>query len=140
MTPDACGIEVFDRLLVSEVHVRELTYDEIVQAGIALDDDSYTFFDFTIAFGTDSGQVDIGGQVQRVPVDRLALADLAETTEGYFYEAASVTELKQVYQDMGSSIGYRTVAKEIGRWFVGIGLLFAIAAAGLSLLWTSRLP
>ena len=36
----------------------------------------------TIAFGTDTGQVDIGGQLQRVPVDRLALAELAETTEG----------------------------------------------------------
>ncbi|AVT32172.1 MULTISPECIES: VWA domain-containing protein [unclassified Plantactinospora] len=93
----------------------------------------------TIAFGTDSGQVDIGGQVQRVPVDRLALAELAETTQGFFYEAASVTELKQVYQDMGSSIGFRTEAREITQWYAGIALLFALGAAGLSLLWTSRL-
>jgi Ca-activated chloride channel family protein len=41
---------------------------------------------------------------------------------------------------MGSSIGYRTIAKEVVRWFVGIGLLFALAAAGMSLLWTARLP
>ncbi|MEO3923151.1 VWA domain-containing protein [Micromonosporaceae bacterium B7E4] len=93
----------------------------------------------TIAFGTDSGQVDIGGQVQRVPVDRLALAELAETTQGFFYEAASVNELKQVYQDMGSSIGFRTEAREITQWYAGIALLFALCAAGLSLLWTSRL-
>ncbi|MEQ4305997.1 VWA domain-containing protein [Plantactinospora sp. B6F1] len=93
----------------------------------------------TIAFGTDSGQVDIGGQVQRVPVDRLALAELAETTQGFFYEAASVSELKQVYQDMGSSIGFRTEAREITHWYAGIALLFALCAAGLSLLWTSRL-
>lgn len=93
----------------------------------------------TIAFGTDSGQVDIGGHVQRVPVDRMALADLAETTEGYFYEAASVTELKQVYQDMGSSIGFRTEPREITQWYAGLALLFALAAAGASLLWTSRI-
>ncbi|MEE6256957.1 VWA domain-containing protein [Plantactinospora sonchi] len=93
----------------------------------------------TIAFGTDSGQVDIGGQVQRVPVDRLALAELAETTQGFFYEAASVTELKQVYQDMGSSIGFRTEAREITHWYAGIALLLALCAAGMSLLWTSRL-
>ncbi|SCL24391.1 VWA domain-containing protein [Micromonospora inyonensis] len=93
----------------------------------------------TIAFGTDSGQVDIGGQVQRVPVDRLALADLAETTEGYFYEAASVTELKQVYQDMGSSIGFRTEPREITQWYAGVALLLALVAAGASLLWTSRI-
>ncbi|ROT29294.1 VWA domain-containing protein [Micromonospora sp. HM5-17] len=93
----------------------------------------------TIAFGTDSGQVDIGGQVQRVPVDRLALAELAETTQGFFYEAASVGELKRVYQDMGSSIGYRTEPREITHWYAGIALLLALCAAGLSLLWTSRL-
>jgi Ca-activated chloride channel homolog len=94
----------------------------------------------TIAFGTDSGQVDIGGQIQRVPVDRMALAQLAETTQGFFYEAASVTELKQVYQDMGSSIGFRTEPREVTQWYAGIALLFALCAAAMSLLWTSRLP
>ncbi|MGC4896132.1 VWA domain-containing protein [Micromonospora sp. DT31] len=93
----------------------------------------------TIAFGTDSGQVDIGGQLQRVPVDRSALSQLAETTQGFFYEAASATELKQVYQDMGSSIGYRTEPREITQWYAGIALLLALCAGGLSLLWTSRL-
>jgi Ca-activated chloride channel family protein len=94
----------------------------------------------TIAFGTDAGTVDIGGQIQRVPVDRLALAQLAESTRGYFYEAASASELKQVYEDMGSSIGYRTEPREITHWYAGAALLFALGAAGMSLLWTSRLP
>ncbi|MEV4756273.1 VWA domain-containing protein [Micromonospora sp. NPDC049559] len=94
----------------------------------------------TIAFGTDAGQVEIGGQVQRVPVDRLALAQLAEATQGFFYEAASVAELKQVYQDMGSSIGFRTESREITQWYAGIALLFALCAGAMSLLWTSRLP
>lgn len=94
----------------------------------------------TIAFGTDDGRVEIAGQQQRVPVDRVALAELAETTQGFFYEAASVTELKQVYQDMGSSIGFRTESREVTQWYVGVGLIFALAAAAMSLLWTSRLP
>jgi len=94
----------------------------------------------TIAFGTDDGTVDINGSVQRVPVDRQALQELAETTKGHYYEAASVEALRQVYQDMGSSIGYRVKSQEVGQWFIGFGLVFAIAAAGLSLVWTSRLP
>jgi Ca-activated chloride channel family protein len=94
----------------------------------------------TIAFGTDSGVVDIGGQLQRVPVDRLSLAQLAETTSGFFYEAASTAELKRVYEDMGSSIGHRIMPREITQWYVGVGLLFALAAGAMSLLWTSRLP
>lgn len=94
----------------------------------------------TIAFGTDEGVVEIGGQLQRVPVDRLSLAQLAETTSGFFYEAATEAELKRVYDDMGSSIGHKTAPREVTQWYTGVGLLFALAAAGLSLLWTSRLP
>jgi Ca-activated chloride channel family protein len=94
----------------------------------------------TIAFGTDEGTIEIDGSRQRVPVDRPALEQLAEATAGHFYEAATAEALKQVYEDMGSSIGYRTKAKEIWPWFVGFGLLFALSAAAMSLLWTSRLP
>jgi Ca-activated chloride channel family protein len=94
----------------------------------------------TIAFGTDDGTVEINGSVQRVPVDRPALQQLAETTRGFYYEAASADALRKVYEDMGSSIGYRTKPHEISQWFVGFGLLFALAAAAMSLLWTSRLP
>jgi Ca-activated chloride channel homolog len=78
--------------------------------------------------------------VQRVPVDRQALQQLADSTKGHYYEAASIEALRQVYQDMGSSIGYRVKSQEVGQWFVGFGLVFAIAAAALSLVWTSRLP
>lgn len=94
----------------------------------------------TIAFGTDSGTVTIGGETQRVPVDRPSLQSLAETTRGHFYEATSLPALKQVYQDMGSSIGYKTQPREITQWYVAVALLFALAAGGMSLLWTSRLP
>ena len=94
----------------------------------------------TIAFGTDEGVVDISGLQQRVPVDRLSLAGLAEATNGFFYEAASVTELRKVYEDIGSSIGHRTTPREVTHWYTGVGLLLALVAAGASLLWTSRLP
>ena len=94
----------------------------------------------TIAFGTDAGVVDIRGDLQRVPVDRLSLEQMAEATDGYFYEAASVTELKQVYEDMGSSIGHRVQAREVTQWYAGVALLLGLIAAVLSLLWTSRLP
>jgi Ca-activated chloride channel family protein len=94
----------------------------------------------TIAFGTDNGMVDIRGQLQRVPVDRKSLQEMAETTKGFFYEAASVSELKQVYEDMGSSIGRRVEAREVTQWYAGVALLFGLIAAVLSLLWTSRLP
>jgi Ca-activated chloride channel homolog len=94
----------------------------------------------TIAFGTDTGVVDIRGEPKRVPVDRLSLQQLAEKTKGYFYEAASAGELKKVYEDMGSSIGHRIEPREITQWYAGAALLFGLCAAAMSLLWTSRLP
>ena len=94
----------------------------------------------TIAFGTDGGAVNIGGQIQPVPVDKASLGKLAEITHGHYYEATSLPQLNEIYKDMGSSIGHKTVPLEITRWYAGIALLLAFAGAALSLLWTSRLP
>ncbi|MFC6087504.1 VWA domain-containing protein [Sphaerisporangium aureirubrum] len=94
----------------------------------------------TIAYGTQDGSIELGGQSVPVPVDGPALRDLAGTTGGGFYEAASGDQLQAVYEDIGTSVGYRTERREVWPWFVGIGLLAAAVAAGTSLLWFSRIP
>ena len=94
----------------------------------------------TIAFGTDSGVVWVEGGAIPVPVDRAALADLARGTGGQAFTAVSEAELEKVYADIGSSVGYRTEKREVSTWFVGLGLVLALAAAAGSLVWTSRLP
>ncbi len=94
----------------------------------------------TIAFGTDAGFVVVEGRNIPVPVNRDALARLAESTGGGSFEAGTARELRRVYADIGSSIGYRTEKREITSWFVGLALLFAMAAAAGSLVWFSRLP
>ena len=94
----------------------------------------------TIAFGTDSGTVDISGQLQRVPVDRLALQQLAETDRGLFYEAASVEELQAGVRGHGQldrATGPSRARSPSGT--PGSALLLALCAGAFSLLWTSRL-
>lgn len=93
----------------------------------------------TIGFGTDSGYIELEGQRVVVPVDREKLKEIADGTGGSFYAAASAEELSSVYRDLGSQIGYTNERREITTWFVGLGLLFAFAAAGVSLLWSNRL-
>ena len=93
----------------------------------------------TIAFGTDTGYIDLEGQRVVVPVDHEKLKEIADGTGGSYYAAASAEELSNVYRDLGSQIGYTTERREITTWFVGIGLLLAFAAAGTSLLWSNRL-
>ncbi len=94
----------------------------------------------TIAFGTDDGYVTVEGRNIPVPVNRDALAQIAETTGGRAFEAATGRELRRVYADIGSSIGYRTEEREVTSWVVGLALAFALAAAAGSLVWSSRLP
>ena len=94
----------------------------------------------TIAFGTDDGFVVVEGRNIPVPVNRDALATIADATDGQAFEAATAKELRKVYADIGSSIGFRTEEREVTAWVVGLALAFALAAAGGSLLWSSRLP
>lgn len=94
----------------------------------------------TIAFGTDDGTITQGNSEFSVPVNREALRDIADTTRGRFYDARSAEELSSVYDNIGSSVGFRTEQREATAWFVGIALAFALAGVSASLLWTSRLP
>ena len=89
----------------------------------------------TIAYGTPNGRL----HNQPVPVDSALLRQLAETTKGTFYQAASGDELQKVYSDVGSSIGFRTERKDMSVWFVGLALIAALGVAVPSLLWFARL-
>jgi Ca-activated chloride channel family protein len=93
----------------------------------------------TIAFGTDSGFVDIDGEQIPVPADKATLRALADATGGSFHTATSAQELTQVYANIGSQIGYTTSHRDISWRFLVIGLLLAFAAAASSLLWAGRL-
>ncbi|OMQ14338.1 VWA domain-containing protein [Modestobacter sp. VKM Ac-2676] len=93
----------------------------------------------TIAFGTDYGTLDLNGEVVPVPVDRATLEQIAEETGGSYSQAASAAELEEVYEDLGSQIGYTTELQDISPWFVRGGLLFAFLGVVGSLLWTNRL-
>ncbi|NBE92944.1 VWA domain-containing protein [Nonomuraea sp. KC401] len=94
----------------------------------------------TIAYGTADGTISLSGQEVPVPVDGPALRGLAESAGGGFYEAASGSELQAVYEDIGTSVGYRTEQQEVWQWFVAAGLMSGLIAAVTSMVWFSRLP
>ena len=94
----------------------------------------------TIAFGTDSGTVDLPGYgPQPVPADKTTLRAVADATGGTFHTAASAEELRSVYSNIGSQIGFTTEHKVIAWRFVVVGVLFTVAAAAAALLWSGRL-
>ena len=94
----------------------------------------------TIAFGTDSGTIEYQGETLPVPVNQEDLAAVAEATGGTTFEAATGEQLRGVYEDIGSSIGFTEEEREIGERFTAAAFATALVASGLSLAWSSRLP
>jgi Ca-activated chloride channel family protein len=93
----------------------------------------------TIAYGTPDGVIGDGFRTQSTPADDDSLRLLAEETGGHFYSAESGAELDQVYEDIGSAIGWRTETTLVTSALVLVGLALAITATALSLRWFSRL-
>lgn len=109
----------------------ELAVEAATEAGVPVT---------TIAFGTDAGTIEYEGEVLPVPVNREELALVAEATGGSSFEAATGEQLRSVYEDIGSSIGFAEEEREVGELFTGGAFAAAALAAALSLAWSSRLP
>ena len=94
----------------------------------------------TIAYGTPNGVVTIEGQTIPVPADYPALAELATASGGKAYTAETATQLRAVYNDIGSKFTSKKQTTEITDEFVGLALLAGLLCAVASLLWSPRLP
>jgi Ca-activated chloride channel family protein len=108
--------------------------DNAKQLGVAI---------YAIALGTDTGKVDAPdqrGQTRRIPVppDRTTLQQLAQQTGGRSYAAPSSRDLRSVYDDLGSKIGFVKQRQEITVAFTATALLLLAAGGMLSLLWFNR--
>ncbi len=103
-----------------------------------------------IAFGTPEGTIGggagggpgggSGGGSQPVPVDGETLQAVASATGGGYHEAGSSAELRDVYADIDSSVGYETRTQDVSARFIGFGLVLAALAALASMFWFARLP
>ncbi|GAA3447036.1 VWA domain-containing protein [Planomonospora venezuelensis] len=94
----------------------------------------------TIAYGTQDGTVSIDGREVNVPVNKTTLQTLSQGTGGRAYEAESGSELREVYEQIGSSLGYRTVSQEISQRFAAAAVLTGLLAAAAAMLLGTRLP
>jgi Ca-activated chloride channel family protein len=99
----------------------------------------------TIALGTAAGTVEVtdeNGQpvTLEVPPDTATLRQIAETTGATAFDAPSADELKVVYDDLESRVGWTDEQQEVTWLFAALALLAVVAAAGLSVLWFGRLP
>ena len=54
---------------------------------------------------------------------------IAEATNGEYFAAATADQLKRVYENIGSDIGYEKADREVTSRFAGYGLALAVLAA-----------
>jgi Ca-activated chloride channel homolog len=100
---------------------------------------------FTIALGTPDGVLqapDAFGQIRsvQVPPDYDTLRAIAEETDAEFFMAPSEEDLRSIYENLGSRIGFVKDKEEVTYAFAGAGLLLAAAGMVLSALWGARVP
>jgi Ca-activated chloride channel family protein len=100
---------------------------------------------YTIALGTADGVLQrrdaLGGlRLQPVPPDPDILARIAETTNARFFQAPTSNNLNQVYESLGSHIGFRTEEREVTVAFAAAALILLAAAGALRARRAARLP
>jgi Ca-activated chloride channel homolog len=84
---------------------------------------------YTIAYGTENGYVDLDGKREPVPVDHKLMQEIAELSGGKYFSAATPDQLRTVYNNIGSQVGYEKADREVTARFAGYGLAFAVLAA-----------
>lgn len=100
---------------------------------------------YTVALGTDSGSIEVrtrtGETVRRsVPPDRETMRQIADTTDGRYFEATDDLKLDEVYERLGEEIGRKDEKREITWMFAGGAALLVLAGGAMSLGWFGRLP
>ena len=93
----------------------------------------------TIAFGTEDGTVEVAGQSVPVPADTDTMRTVAETSSGRYFEAASAKQLRQVYESIGTKVGYTIRKREMTTGVLGLAVVLLLAGVAGALVWTGRL-
>ncbi len=95
---------------------------------------------YTIAYGTQNGFVDLEGKRYAVPPNDDQLRQIADATNAQFFTADSAGQLKTVYQNIGSAVGYEPAKREVTSRFALYGFAFAVLAALGAVTLAARWP
>lgn len=100
---------------------------------------------YTIALGTPGGTLELGdprrgGRRVSVPPDEATLRAIAGITGGEHFSALSASDLRAVYQHIGSHIGFDRVPQEVTAGFAALASVLLVAGGSLAVWWFNRFP
>ncbi len=76
----------------------------------------------------------------RVRLDEETLKRIAEKTDAKYFKADNETDLRQIYENLGTQLVFKPEQTELTAGFTGLAAVLLIIAGILSLLWFNRLP
>ncbi|MDO8690986.1 MAG: VWA domain-containing protein [Dehalococcoidia bacterium] len=96
---------------------------------------------FTVGVGSPEGIVlGFEGRSVRVRLDEATLKGIADETDADYFKADSETDLRQIYENLGTTVVFKAEQTELTAGFTGVAAFLLLVAGSLSLLWFNRLP
>jgi Ca-activated chloride channel homolog len=94
---------------------------------------------YTVGFGsTESTTVEIDGQFTEVDFDEAALKEIADTTHGEYFHAASAADLRSIYQNLNGRLVLKKDEMEMTALFTALAAVLWLTSAALSVFWFNR--
>ena len=95
----------------------------------------------TVGIGTGDGAViEVDGFNLFTQLNEPVLQEIAQLTEGDYFEVEAVEDLSSVYEGLETEFKVDPTEVEVTSAFGGIGALLLLAGGALSLLWFGRMP
>ena len=95
---------------------------------------------YTVGIGTKEGEIlRTEGWSMRVRLDEESLKAISSLTRGEYFYAGTAMDLKKVYSALNTRFTLEKRQTEITALFAAAAALFALLAAGLSVLWFNRI-
>jgi Ca-activated chloride channel family protein len=95
----------------------------------------------TVGIGSPAGVIlHVNGITVHTQLDEATLQQIADMTDGVYYNAANEQDLNKIYNNLTPQLVVKPEKTEMTAVFAGAGLLVFLVGATLSFLWFSRLP
>ncbi len=96
---------------------------------------------YTIGIGSAAGSIlHIDGLTIRSRLNEDLLQQIAQITDGTYYNAATQQDLQAIYHNLDPQLVIKPEKTEVTSLFAGVGIVILLIGGVLSLLWFSRLP
>ncbi len=96
---------------------------------------------YTVGIGSPAGTtLHVNGFTVHTALDEAMLQNVAQLTEGAYYNAESQQDLRAIYENLGLQLVIKPEDTEVTGLFAGVSLLILLVGAACSMRWLSRVP